>query len=214
MRWGEDAAQGPGSGAGGASAGVGAGRMQGRLADPTGEGLPEACALPSPVYTDPQGRLGTIPSSSPPHPTQPGWVLTAPRPLHCSGDRGGRGAAAGCSPFPGPHPARLRSASHFPGNRWLAGQLGPLLAPRGQRANGAGTRGAMGLRELPAVTPEGPSGATRALASHAGAGKGWGEPPGPTLSRAPSLSTAEPPSGPSCRPVPVKPLLKPGPPWG
>lgn len=29
------------------------------------EGLPEACALPSPVYTDPQGRLGTISSSSP-----------------------------------------------------------------------------------------------------------------------------------------------------
>lgn len=52
----------------------------------------------------------------------------------------------------------------------------------------------MGLWELPAVTPEGPSGEIRALASHAGAGRGWGEPQGSALSRAPSLATAELPS--------------------
>ena len=175
--------------------------MQGCLANRTGGGLPEACALLSPIYTNPQGRLGTISSSSPPHPTavpggrtRPGWVVTAPRPLHCAGDQGGRGAAA--APFPAPAPPWLRSASHFPGNWWLAGQLGPLLAPLGSRADGTGTPGAVGPRKLPAVTPEEPSGVIRALASHAGVVRGWGEPQGSTLLWAPSLATAEPPSVP------------------
>lgn len=60
-------------------------RIQERLADPQ-EGSPKHVPCP-PCYTDPQGRLGTISSSSPltPH-SLGGGSDSFPRLPHCAGD--------------------------------------------------------------------------------------------------------------------------------